>query len=220
MLKTAVVVAAVAPVLFSVIPVAQAETATVCVEDVCGQARQGWLEEPLWVAGIWAQGTGACLRGEPPVPELSEGGCRPLNDALGALPAEAEGRRIVWAMAVEARELLEVCAAGGCPAGFLTMIPALEQIAGDPGLSLDAGALIGPDGAGWTVRYTGSGQAATLICSREPAQEARCSLEVRGASGWLRYSGTGEPAVAQIRGESGVLRYWEELEPKWLLVQR
>ena len=210
-------------VLFSLIPVAQAETGVVCVEDVCGQARQGWLEEPLWVAGTWTEGTGACLRGEPPVPGLSVGGCRPLGEALGALPTEAEGRRIVGILCeYTPREVLEVCAAGGCPAGFVQMIPALEQIAGDPGLSLDAGALIGPDGgsAGWTVRYTGGGQAATLVCSREPEQDARCSLEVRGASGWLRYSGTGAPAVAQIRGESGVLRYWEELEPRWLLVQR
>jgi hypothetical protein len=127
--------------------------------------------------------------------------------------SEAAARRMLWSMAGEAREVLELCELAPCSAGLRALAEPLERLQG----SLDL-VLVGDQVENGTRRLVlrSADVTATLSCGGQPIG---CSLQVEAKGlpvGY--YHGFTDDVRTQVQVEApdGVLRYRYEVEPSWL----
>ena len=180
----------------------------------CGIVWEGGSPEELYLPGRYLEGNaaGACIAEEPTIPPGTSP-CRSLNSALNGPISETTARRMLWSMAGEAREVLELCALAPCSAGLRALAEPLERLQGS--LNLDLVRDHFADGTRTLVLHRAD-LTATLSCGGRPMG---CGLKVEAAGlpvGYYHGFADEQRTQVQVEAPDGVLRYRYEIEPSWL----
>jgi hypothetical protein len=180
----------------------------------CGIAWEGGTPEELYLPGRYLEGNAAtaCIADEPTIPPGSAP-CRSLSSSLNGSISEAAARRMIWSLAGEAREVLDLCERAPCSAGLRALAEPFERLQGSLDLKLVHDQF--QDGTRELV-LTQPDITATLRCGGEPLG---CSLQVQAKGQPVAYyHGFADDQRTQVQVEApdGVLRYRYELEPHWL----
>ncbi|HND30162.1 MAG TPA: hypothetical protein PLA94_09180 [Myxococcota bacterium] len=180
----------------------------------CGIAWEGGTSEELYLPGRYLEGNaaGACIAEEPTIPPGSAP-CRSLSSSLNGPISETAARRILWSMAGEAREVLELCELAPCSAGLRALAEPLERLQGSLDLVLVRDHF--EDGTRSLVLRSAD-VTATLSCGGLPIG---CSLQVEATGlpvGYYHGFADDTRTQVQVEAPDGVLRYRHEVEPSWL----
>jgi hypothetical protein len=200
--------------LISLLPAAPLLCLQTSQGQSCGIAWEGGSPQELYLPGRYLEGhaAGACVAEEPTIPPGSTP-CRSLHSALNGPISETAARRILWSMAGEAREVLELCELAPCSSGLRALAEPLERLQGSLDLALVSDQLA--DGTRTLVLHR-TDVTGTLSCGGTPMG---CSLKVEAAGlpvGYYHGFADEERTQVQVEAPDGVLRYRYELEPSWL----